>query len=233
MGIIDIILILVILGFALTGFKRGMLKEIVMFFGTIIMIILAFKFKNVLGDLMVKYLPFLSITNWGAGTALNVIVYQVIAFILIMIIFDAIFNIIVNITNLFEKLLKATIVLGIFSKIGGFIVGLIEGYAIAFVLLFIVNLPIFTINVNDNSKYAKDILNSSPVFANYAKDTVKACEDVYNISVSGVDFDERQNRLVETILKNRITTPDVLQDVLDQGKLKGNGVQTVINKYKK
>lgn len=233
MGIIDIIVILVILGFALTGFKRGVLKELVIFVGTILMIILAFKLKNVLGDLMVKYLPFLNITNWGQGSALNVIVYQVISFILVMIIFDAIFNIIVNITNLFEKLLKATVVLGFFSKIGGFIVGLIEGYCMVFVLLFIVNLPIFTINIKDNSKFAVDILNSSPVFANYAKDTVKACEDVYNISVSGVGFDERQNRLVDTILKNNITSPEVLQDVLDQGKLKGTGVQEVINRYKK
>ena len=63
-----------------------------------------------------------------------------------------VFNIILWVTNLFEKLLKMTVILAIPSKILGFLLGLVEGYILVFALSFLLTQPALNIDVVQESK---------------------------------------------------------------------------------
>ena len=55
MNILDIAIILVLIMSAIIGFKRGAIKEIVSLVGIIVVLILAFAFKGVLGNVLCKW----------------------------------------------------------------------------------------------------------------------------------------------------------------------------------
>ena len=72
MNIVDIIIIVVIILGALTGFIRGFFKETVMFLGTILVVVLAFILKNPLSVILYENLPFF---GFGGITSLNILLY--------------------------------------------------------------------------------------------------------------------------------------------------------------
>ena len=58
MNIFDIVIILIILLAGVVGLKRGVLKELVMLIGTILVYFLAFQFKNPLANFMMRWFTF-------------------------------------------------------------------------------------------------------------------------------------------------------------------------------
>ena len=58
-NLLDVSIVFIILLTGALGFKRGVFKEIVVFVGIILVFVLAYKFKNVLGDFLVLNLPFI------------------------------------------------------------------------------------------------------------------------------------------------------------------------------
>ena len=114
MNIVDIIIIIFILVSGVVGFKRGVFKELVICVGTILVFYLAYQFKDPIGEFLLLKLPMFDFPNLFKGViTLNILVYQLLAFIVVLAILLIIFNLVVSITGLFEKLLRITIVLGI------------------------------------------------------------------------------------------------------------------------
>ena len=103
MDIVDIVIIVFLFLFALIGFKRGFFKSLVMFIGFIIVIFWSYVLKNYLGDFMVLNLPFMEFQNFlGGAVTLNIIMYQSIAFIIMLAILSLVYKIVVTITGIFE-----------------------------------------------------------------------------------------------------------------------------------
>ena len=141
MNIVDIIILAILASFALLGFKRGVFQSLASFLGFIVVICLSYWLKNYLGDLLVLNLPFTEYTFIPGGSmVLNVVTYQSIAFIIMLIILGLAYKIILIFTGIFEKLLRITIILGIPSKILGLIVGVLEGFIVVY-LGSIIDMP--------------------------------------------------------------------------------------------
>ena len=79
MNIVDVIIILFLGLGAVTGFVRGFFKQTVMFVGTILVVVLAFLLKNPLSMILYENLPFFQM---GGLTALNILLYEALAFII-------------------------------------------------------------------------------------------------------------------------------------------------------
>lgn len=220
MNIIDVVLVLIILCAGIVGFKRGVFKELVMTVGFFLVFIISFKLKDPIAEWLSFNLPFFTFKGM---TVLNIILYQVIAFLIIFSIIMVIFRVVLSVTGIFEKILKFTIILGIPSKIAGFIVGLIEGYIVMFVVIFILSQPFLDVGIMDNSKYADRVLNSSPVLTSVVSKTNDAIKEIY---VLEKDYSETKNKSVfnnETIriiLKYGIVNEDYIIKLKDIGKLK-------------
>ena len=88
MNIVDAIIILIILMGAVIGFKNGVIRQTVSLVGFLLVIILAFLLKNPLSLWMYEHLPFFNF--WGilkGVTVINILLYEVIAFLILVAIF--------------------------------------------------------------------------------------------------------------------------------------------------
>ena len=83
-NIVDAIILLVIGLFIVIGWRHGFIKMTVSTVGVVIVFILSFLFKNPIAEWLTFNLPFFSFFGYFKNiTILNVVVYQLIAFIII------------------------------------------------------------------------------------------------------------------------------------------------------
>lgn len=237
MNIVDAIIVLLILACGVAGFKRGVLKQTVSTVGFIIVVILAFYLKNPIAEFLSLHLPFFSFGGNLANTvSLNIILYQLISFILVILVLETVLGILIRITGVIEKILKFTVILGIPSKILGFVVGVVEGFIITFILLFFLRQPGFNLKIFDGSKLTNPILNSTPVLSQVAGDFVDTFNDLYEL---GNDYYEQKldaNTLdlksIDVMLEHKIITYNYVIKLVDAKKIKITGIDNVINKYR-
>ena len=221
MNIIDAIIILILLMGAVIGFKQGAIKKTVSFVGTFAIIIIAFMFKNDLSVLFYENLPFFDF--WGAFKGiqvLNIILYEIIAFLVVFSLLFIVLRMLIVITGFAELLLKATIFLAIPSKILGIFVGLIEYYVYVFIVLFVISLPVFNLVDLNESKFAGTILNNTPLLSGLADDTVEVYTEVYNI------IDNRGNKSTEEL------NEEVLTFMLDKKAISYESAKSLIDQNK-
>lgn len=237
MNIVDAIIMLLILACGVAGFKRGVLKQTVSTVGFIIVVILAFYLKNPIAEFLSLHLPFFSFGGNLANTAsLNIILYQLISFVLVILVLETVLGILIRITGVIEKILKFTVILGIPSKILGFVVGVVEGFIITFILLFFLRQPGFNLKIFDGSKLTNPILNSTPVLSQVAGGFVDTFNDLYEL---GNDYYEQKldaNTLdlksIDVMLEHKIITYNYVIKLVDAKKIKITGIDNVINKYR-
>ena len=222
MNIIDIVIILILLMGAVIGFKQGAIKKTVSFVGTFAIIVIAFMFKNDLSILLYENLPFFDF--WGAFKGiqvLNIILYEVIAFLVVFSLLFIVLRMLIVISGLAELLLKATIFLAIPSKILGIFVGLIEYYVYIFIALFVISLPVFNlVNLND-SQFAGTILNNTPLLSGLADDTVEVYTEVYNIIDNRDDktSEELNEEVLIFMLEKKAISYDSAKSLIERNKI--------------
>ncbi len=232
MGIVDIIIIVILLAFALLGFKRGFFQSVVSFVGFLAVVALSYWLKNYLGDFLVLNLPFSNYTFVpGGSVVLNVITYQAIAFVIVLVVLGLAYKIILIATGIFEKLLKITIIPGIISKLLGLIFGVLEGFVIVYMILFFVSQPFMRIDLLESSDFAKSILKDTPILSGFAEDTFEIVDEI-DKTFKNTDDTKFDIKLTELILKRKITSADVMQKLVDDKKIEVEGVQEIIDKYK-
>lgn len=235
MNIIDVVIILVILCSAVVGFKRGVLKELVMTVGFLLVFILSFYLKNPLADWFSLYLPFFQFGGIVEGvTVLNILLYQVIAFIIVFSIIMVIFKVILSVTGFVEKILKYTIILGIPSKILGAIVGAIEGYIIAFILVFIFNQPMLDVGIINESKWKDNILDT-PVLNKVVSSVGDTVTDIYYLVENNKDnmnTDDFNREAIDIMLEHKLIDVEYVEKLIDRGKVRVPGIDAVLNKYR-
>ena len=236
MNIIDVVIILVILCSAVVGFKRGVLKELVMTVGFILVFIISFYLKNPLAEWFSLYLPFFKFGGIVEGvTVLNIILYQLIAFIIVFSIIMIIFRVLLSVTGFIEKILKYTIILGVPSKILGAIVGAIEGYIIAFILVFLFNQPMFDVGIIKDSKYKDTILNSTPILTDVVSSIGDTVSDVYYLIESNKDdlnASDFNRKAINIMLEHKMINVEYVEKLIDYGKIRVPGIDSVLNNYR-
>lgn len=236
MNIVDIIIILFILMGAVVGFKRGFTKELVCAVSFFVIIVLSFLLKNPVSIFLYEHLPFFKFGGILKGvTVLNIALYEIIAFLVVMGILTVILNILKKATSIFEKILKFTIILGIPSKILGAIVGLIESFVWVFIVLYILNLPVFHINELDNSKYKDQILEKTPILSELVKDSVGVIKEFselktkYEETTSPSEFNRET---LDLFLKYDIITVESVDYLVEKDKLKIDNIESILIKYR-
>jgi uncharacterized membrane protein required for colicin V production len=236
MNIIDAIIILIVLMGFVVGFRRGFVRETTILVGLILSFVLAFTFKNPVAGFMYDYLPFFSF--WGifkGVTVLNILLYELIAFFLILGLFMAILQVFTFFSAIIEKILNFTIVGGFLSKILGGVVGMLSASVVAFLILFILTLPAFKFNLISKSELAPQILSKSPFLSNMMNDTVVSFNDIYKLKdkyKSNINTDSFNRDALDIMLKNKIVTVESVEKLATSGKLKVSGISDILKKYR-
>ena len=141
-----------------------------------------------------------------------------------------ILELLLKLSEKIENVLTMTVILGIPSKILGFIVGLVEGYVLMFIALFILSLPFWNFSIINNSKLRPKILSSSPILSRVTEDTYNAGTDIYDEikSHSGSDKDDLNLTIVKLLLKYNIVDKDYLKELRVHSKLNIPGIDALI-----
>lgn len=223
MNIVDVVIIFGLLLGGVSGWHNGFFKQSVTLVGTIICFILAWVFKDIIANFLSYTLPFFNFAGPFEGlTSLNIVLYQLLSFILLLILFTSVLVVLIKITNGFEKFLKFTIILGIPSKILGFIVGIIEAYVILFAILFFVNQPVFNLEIVNESKLTNPVLNSSPGLSNIVGNMNDAIGDIYDITKSynvNQNPDSFNREVINTLLEHDVVDQEYVNTLREKGKI--------------
>lgn len=232
-NIFSVIIILLILLCGILGSKRGILKELVIIVGTIVVFILAFFLKDFLAGFFCTYLPFFNLRiPLGNLVSLNIIFYQLIAFLILVIVFRLILQILVDVTGIFSKIINATIILALPNKLLGFIVGLLEGYILIFIILNVVALPMSGSNLFMESKVRQFIVNDTLILKDTMGGLNYAIEETLSLS-SKDDRNANDLKVIDIMLKYKVVSTDFMDDVKSTGKLDSiEGIDSVIDKYR-
>lgn len=223
MTLLDIIVLLLLVLGAVAGFKKGFIKTMVSLIGTILVIVIAFKLKDPIANFMITYLPFFNFGGYFEGlTALNILMYEAIAFIFIFIILSCILGIIINISGIIEKILNATIVLGFFSKILGAIAGILETLVIVYIGLFALSQFNGSAKMVMESKVSTKILARTPILNNFAGGSYNTMAEIYMLHDKYNDSEDKTAYNIEALsimIKYRVVEASTVQKAIDEGKL--------------
>lgn len=230
MNVIDAVILLFLLWGAVLGFKKGVIKSVVSLVGTILVVVLSFYLKNPLSVFLYTYLPFF---EFGIA-AINILIYEAIAFLIVFSILMAVLKIVIKLSGLIETLLKFTVVLSIPSKILGAIFGFFEYYVFAFIILFI----LAQVNINSDlitsSKLADKILSNTPVMSNVCNDTYTVVKEIISLNKeykTSNDKDKLNNEAIDLMLKYNLVSKENVVKLQNKKKFDFKGLNEIIEKY--
>lgn len=228
MNILDIVIILLLLLSLISGIKRGVLKEAAMLIGIVIIYIISFYLKDSVGLLLCKILPFF---KFNGIVALNILIYQLIGFILIASILFSIYNLILKLTGIVQKIVDLTIILTIPSKILGAMLGFVEGYIIIFMVLLTLSIPLGNTKIFTSSNLSEKILRNTPILSGAFNDINHLVLDICSVTdnISKEEKNSTNTKLLDMYLEYNIIDRKQLNDIIVTGKLKS--IENV-NKYR-
>ncbi len=236
MNVIDIAILILLAFGALVGFKRGFTKELVSFVGFILVVILSFALKDTVSVWLYQVMPFFNFGGIFKGvTALNIIVYEVIAFLVVFAILMIIFKLVLFATGIIEKIFDLTIVLGIFSKFLGAIVGVVEYFVIIFIVLYVASLPFFNFDILNESKLRGPILNNTPILSGMVDKSIQVLnefaelKDKYETSGSANEFNREA---LDLFLEYKIISVENVELLVEKDKLSIDRIDELLDKYR-
>ena len=212
-NVVDAIIILFLLTGAVLGFKRGAIQTLATLIGTILIIIIAYYLKNPLSVFLYTYLPFFKLGGIFNGiTVINILIYEAIAFLIVLGILSVLLSVILKITGILSKIVDHSIILTLPSKLIGIAVGFLEAYVFLFVLLFIFSQFSFSSTVLKDSKYTNIILSKTP-FTTGFKNSYNAFNEIRNLGDN--NSSNKDYEALNTLLKYDIITTDNAHKLVD------------------
>lgn len=220
-SIVDALIVISLILGIMSGLRRGLIKQAVLLVGLVVILVLSFYLRQPVATYMYKHLPFFSFGGIFKGVSvLNILLYEVIAFLVVFAVLYLILRIVLKITGIIESILKATVILGFVSKIGGGVVGFLESYIIVFISLFIISQPFVNVKGLEESKLTPIILTNTPIMSDAVKDTKKVIDEIFELKKSYKKDNKNFNEeAISLFLKYDIVSEENIEYLREKGKL--------------
>lgn len=221
---IDFILIALIILGVLAGMKKGLIKSAVSVIGLVTIVIISYFLRTPIAEFMIDKLPFFNFKGFEGLTSINILVYNVIAFILVFVLLYCLLNIIIALTKFVDTLLKLTVIWIIPSKIGGAILGFIETWVFLFLILFALGSFNVTAPYVMDSKVANVIIDHTPIIGNYLSGVTKSAKDIYK-GIEEMRNDETKTvqdlnlYILQVEISHGLISKEKAQELIDIDKL--------------
>lgn len=235
MGLVDILIIIFILIGGFVGWKRGVVKEAVSAVGIVLITVLSFILKNPLSIILYENLPFFKFGGIFKGvTVLNIALYELIAFLVVFFILMMIWKMVLVASAFIQRIINMSFLLGLPSKILGFIIGAVKYYLICFIVIYILTLPMFSVKEVADSNNASFILNNTPVVSAFVESNKDFISEFTSLKEK-YDNTESANKFnydtLDLFLKYDIIDINSVKKLIEKNKLKIDGIENLIKKY--
>lgn len=237
LNIFDVGIILLLIMFLIVGFKNGVIRETFALIGIIAVFILSFVFKGLLGNLMCIILPFFKLSGVIEGfSVINILIYQIIAFMLVFAILLTIYEIFLKISKFIQKLVNLTIILILPSKLLGAVVSLIKGVIVLFAVFIVLMIPLKNSELFTGSTMVNQILYKTPILSQSSNNFINTVEEIYNlaekVSNKEISTNDANLELLDMMLKHKIVNKSTVESLVKLHKLDDvNNIETVLQKY--
>lgn len=237
LNIFDLGIILLLIMFLIVGFKNGVIREAFALIGIIAVFILSFVFKGLLGNLMCIILPFFKLSGIIEGfSVINILIYQIIAFMLVFAILLTIYEIFLKISKFIQKLVNLTIILILPSKLLGAVVSLIKGVIVLFAVFIVLMIPLKNSELFTGSTMVNQILYKTPILSQSSNNYINTVEEIYNlaekVSNKKISTNAANLELLDMMLKHKIVNKSTVESLVKLHKLDDvNNIETVLQKY--
>ena len=237
LNIFDVGIILLLIMFLIVGFKNGVIREAFSLIGIIAVFILSFVFKGLLGNLMCIILPFFKLSGIIEGfSVINILIYQIIAFMLVFAILLTIYEIFLKISKFIQKLVNLTIILILPSKLLGAVVSLIKGVIVLFAVFIVLMIPLKNSELFTGSTMVNQILYKTPILSQSSNNYINTVEEIYNlaekVSNKKISTNDANLELLDMMLKHKIVNKSTVESLVKLHKLDDvNNIETVLQKY--
>lgn len=237
-NIFDAIIVLFILLFGVLGFKRGVIREAVSVVGIVIVLIVSFYFKDIIGNFLCKFFPFFTFSgNLKGLVTLNILIYQLAGFLISFSILMGIYNIVMFFTKIIQKVIDLTIILTLPSKLGGLVIGLVRGYIIVLLILVALMLPLKDVEIFSESKLKEKIVFDTPLIpvdlSKYSKQIMSAIDLGEQIGSKEISVDKANEELLKEMLEFKVVDVHTVEQLVVLDKLKTvKNVDKIVSEYK-
>ena len=224
MNIFDIVIIFILIIFFITGWKRGVIKEIVSLVGIILVFIISFLLKDKLGNFLCLNLPFISFKGSIKGIiSLNLLFYQVLAFIILFCILLTVYELLLKLSKWLQKIVNMTIILILPSKILGGLLSFIKGYIILFCIFILLIIPLNNNELIKESTLMNFILYKTPVLSNNTNKLTKSVNDIYSlgkdVTKKKITKKEANKKTLDILLKYKIIDKELVKKLIENKKI--------------
>ena len=237
LNVFDIGIILLLVMFFITGFKNGVIRELFALVGIILVFILSFALKGIVGNFLCLILPFFNITGTIDGfSVINILIYQAIGFILVFGILLTIYEFIIKISRFIQKLVNLTIILIIPSKILGGIVSVINCWIVLFAVFIVLMIPLRNYSIFTESTMINKILYNTPILSGYTSNFTSSVEEIYDLGVKvsnkEISTNDANLKTLDIMLKHKVIDKNTIEKLINQNKLNDvKNINSVLNKY--
>ena len=232
-NIFDIGIVLIFIMFLIVGIKRGVIKEAVSLLATILVFVLSFSLKGIIGNILCVLLPFFNLDGF---VTLNIFFYQLLAFIIVFCIMLGIYEVSLKVSKFLQKIVNLTIILWLPSKILGGVVSFLKGYLVLFIIFVFLMIPFGNVSLFRESKCINFMLYNTPVLSGYTKNFVEPVRDVIdlsnNVAKNKIGVNEANLEALDIMLKYKVVDKETIKSLQEVGKMDGvEDIDSVLNKY--
>ena len=219
-NIFDIAVVLILVGYIIGGWKKGVVKETTTFIGLIIVFFLSYYLKGIVGNFLCEICPFFEFDGF---ISLNILIYQGIAFVILFSLFMTIYNFLIKVSNGLQKIVNATIILAIPSKVLGAIIGFIEGWITLFIIIMVLIVPLRNFDQYKDSTMNNLILFKTPILSKTVEPFTKGVVEIYKISSKiankEIETDEANIKSIKIMMKYKLVDKNTIKGLIKSGKL--------------
>jgi len=220
--IVNAVLILFLVLGVYDGYKKGFLEQSVKLIGVVGALVVAYLLKDPISVLMYTHLPFFNVGGLFKGvSAINIVIYEIIAFIGVFVILLIVLKIICQVTKIVDHLLSLIAFIGVPNKILGAVMGFVESviflYFASFIFLFCANFFGFEVKPS----FANDIVDL-PILKNTFGSLLDSVDEIASMAKEYEDKQDKSEfnyKTMEILMKYDIISEENVKILIDSSKL--------------
>ena len=220
--IIDLVLLAFVIAFTSDGWKKGMFETVIRFVGFCICAVVAYLFKDKLSVILYTHLPFIKFGGLlKVAPAINILLYEILAFILIYTVAMIIFSLFLKMTNIIDKAIMKLPIVGFFNQLAGAVIAFIESIVILYFAVFLFNAGANLFGFEVEKSWADNILKIS-LFDEKFGNELKSINEIGKISRDSSDEENKEelnDDVIDVLLKYNIVSKENLDLLINSGKL--------------
>ncbi len=221
---VDVLIVLFLALGTYAGWKKGLIKSLVNVIGLVAIIIISYALKTSLANFLIDKFPFFTFPGMAGLTSINILMYNIISFMVIFILLYCILNIILAITGFIDTLLKFTVIWIIPSKIGGAIIGFIESWIFIYLALFVLASFGISSGFIVDSKVSSFVLDHTPIVGTMLGDARKTIKDIAEDFTTYTNDESKTTedlnlRILQIEILNGLISKEKAQELIDIGKV--------------